>query len=725
MSEQVELLPLAKEQISNKKGTSLSSPSKKEGISLFDSLLVKSKSDLEESSTQKSLNKDTTKTQTQKDISSQAKNNLKEDNKNLDNKDLDDTLKTKKDSTVKKEIINEQGKDSSKTSEIKKDNTTSSLLDRMILEANKKVSKNDLKKVETEKKETDEQKLLKSDDEKVQEDEDLNTEEVPKKDDLKKEQNENKNITNNKNDLKDETSLESLKNIEATLNKDKNSKNEKTDNNFEIKKERLSKKNIENTQNLNSNIKNDDLKVQENLEKNNIEKKVTEDKVSSKDENLQQEQEKDLKVKNAKPDLNLEKNENSPKENKKADEKILNQNELQKPSGQTTEIKTTKEQNLSETLNSNNKNIKESEEQIKDIKGDKTLDSLDEEALSKTEQRVNLDKNSLDETKDENRAEKSEKKDSITPLVQEKKESVLLNKNPNDIEKSEKQNSSQKSNDFMTNIFLSTQKNSVLSQMIMNKSEGVKTLKGAESLKDIKEGAETLDLGLKDLDIQIDEDSSIKEIKQRVQNNSSILNKLALNTNKTEKVIDEALQTTKQVSSSNTVNNTTDSKDESVDINVNSNLALSIQNRIIGAKQQLSSMMSDIARSMYENYKPPVTAFRINLIPAQLGHIAILMKNDKENSLSINLTLSQSSTHDSMVENQSSLRDALHKTFNSGQNQTSFNLDFSMEGGNSSQTYSQEDNNPNTQNNSKQHSSDEIMESIIQNQDVAEDLNYM
>ncbi len=236
---------------------------------------------------------------------------------------------------------------------------------------------------------------------------------------------------------------------------------------------------------------------------------------------------------------------------------------------------------------------------------------------------------------------------------------------------------------------------------------------------------EILDLGLKDFDIQIDEESSIKEIKQRVESNSSILNKLALNTTKTEKVIDEALQTTKQVSSSNTANNTTDSKDESVDINVNSNLALSIQNRIIGAKQQLSSMMSDIARSMYENYKPPVTAFRINLIPAQLGHIAILMKNDKENSLSINLTLSQSSTHDTMVENQSSLRDALHKTFNSGQNQTSFNLDFSMENGNSSQTYSQEDNNSNTQNNSKQHSSDEIMESIIQNQDVAEDLNYM
>lgn len=44
-------------------------------------------------------------------------------------------------------------------------------------------------------------------------------------------------------------------------------------------------------------------------------------------------------------------------------------------------------------------------------------------------------------------------------------------------------------------------------------------------------------------------------------------------------------------------------------INVNSPLSYNIQSKIIGAKQQMATMMSDIARQMYENYKPPVTQF--------------------------------------------------------------------------------------------------------------------
>ncbi len=31
-------------------------------------------------------------------------------------------------------------------------------------------------------------------------------------------------------------------------------------------------------------------------------------------------------------------------------------------------------------------------------------------------------------------------------------------------------------------------------------------------------------------------------------------------------------------------------------------------------------MMSDVARQMYENYKPPVTVFRINLNPGDFGN---------------------------------------------------------------------------------------------------------
>ena len=66
---------------------------------------------------------------------------------------------------------------------------------------------------------------------------------------------------------------------------------------------------------------------------------------------------------------------------------------------------------------------------------------------------------------------------------------------------------------------------------------------------------------------------------------------------------------------------------DDVSVNVNSPLSYNIQSRIIGAKQQMSMMMSDIARQMYENYKPPVTVFKINLNPLELGNISILMKN--------------------------------------------------------------------------------------------------
>ena len=58
----------------------------------------------------------------------------------------------------------------------------------------------------------------------------------------------------------------------------------------------------------------------------------------------------------------------------------------------------------------------------------------------------------------------------------------------------------------------------------------------------------------------------------------------------------------------------------------------------------MATMMSDIARQMYENYKPPVTVFRINLNPVDLGNIAILMKNDKNNGLSISMNISNPTT---------------------------------------------------------------------------------
>lgn len=111
-------------------------------------------------------------------------------------------------------------------------------------------------------------------------------------------------------------------------------------------------------------------------------------------------------------------------------------------------------------------------------------------------------------------------------------------------------------------------------------------------------------------------------------------------------------------------------------LNVNSPLSFNIQTKIIGARQQMSNMMSDIAKQMYENYRPPVTVFRINLNPENLGSIAIMMKSEKNSDVSISMSVSSQATLDALVENQNLLRNSLVKTF---EENTKFNLDFSSQ----------------------------------------------
>lgn len=277
----------------------------------------------------------------------------------------------------------------------------------------------------------------------------------------------------------------------------------------------------------------------------------------------------------------------------------------------------------------------------------------------------------------------------------------------------QEQSNSLKTTDVVTNIFLSNQKNSIYNQMLSTKEEGKKVVKEGKSVDDVKKGAEILDLGLKKTSVDIE--TVTKNVKA-VDNfdTDSLLEKLAFansaRKNDTSNLISNI---------TSTVSSSTSATEVVSNLNVNPALALSIQNRIIGAQQHMSSMMSDVAKNMYQNYKPPVTAFRINLFPSQLGHIAILMKNDKDNGISISMNMSNASTLDSFVENQSLLKEALNKNFNN--NQTTFDLDFNLQDQNSNQSNQQEQNKKNKEN----HSSNEILETITQNQNVGEDLNYL
>jgi hypothetical protein len=68
------------------------------------------------------------------------------------------------------------------------------------------------------------------------------------------------------------------------------------------------------------------------------------------------------------------------------------------------------------------------------------------------------------------------------------------------------------------------------------------------------------------------------------------------------------------------------------------------------------------------------------------------------------------------------LRDALNRNFNNPQ--TTISLDFNMQN-ESSNNQSSNEQNSNNDNTPQSHSSDEVIESIIQNKDATEDLNYM
>ena len=251
---------------------------------------------------------------------------------------------------------------------------------------------------------------------------------------------------------------------------------------------------------------------------------------------------------------------------------------------------------------------------------------------------------------------------------------------------------------IISNIYLSSQKNTLNNQELFNKNEAINLLRDAKSLNDVKTSAGMLDLGLEDAEIDLEQDlESITKTDINKKTDLDLLTrKNQINNMMLEKNIkneDVKVLITKSIEASSALlSNTLELADDAI-VSVNSPLSYNIQSKIIGARQQMSSMMSDIAKQMYENYKPPVTVFRINLNPLELGSIAILMKSDRNNALTISMNVSNNSTLDALIENQNALRTSLNKTFDEN---TKFNFDFSSS--NQDKNQSKEQNNQQNQN---------------------------
>ena len=305
----------------------------------------------------------------------------------------------------------------------------------------------------------------------------------------------------------------------------------------------------------------------------------------------------------------------------------------------------------------------------------------------------------------------SNSKKDITAKIEE-----AVSLNPQSIEQTNKN-----SKELASNIFLADQKNSLNNQLLFNKNEAINILKNASGIEDIEKSANILDLNANNLeveqnissenltDLSVDE----KEILDRKNILNSILNEKDVRSVDVRNLITNSIEASKAL-----LEDTINILDDKV-LDIQPNLVNSIQSRIVGAKQQMASMMSDVARQMYENYKPPVTVFRMNLNPGDLGTISVLMKQDKSSGLTINMSVSNIATLELLMENQNMLRNSLAKTFNDNAN---FNLDFSKGEGGQSQGDSSSNQN---QKDKRDSNTQEILRLKKENKDYEEKNDYM
>lgn len=364
-------------------------------------------------------------------------------------------------------------------------------------------------------------------------------------------------------------------------------------------------------------------------------------------------------------------------------------------------------------------------EDVSDVKIEKKLDvvvNVDKKEV-KSEVKEKLPTETIVNTKDNGSKIVKNTKEEVLSIEDELKKFIQDMKEQPSKESNKKTDSK---NQVLANMYLRSQKITVDEKVKEVGKQGKEIAKNASNIDDIALSAKTLDLGLKNI-----ETSTAKEkpSEHSVLLKEQFLDRLAFTKNIVKDDLKKVDLINEKVKADNIKQEQTNSIvksdikaniENNVQISVSPTNVLNIESKIIGAKQQLSSMMSDIAREMYRNYKPPVTAFRINLLPSHLGSISIMMKSDKDKAISISLNVSHSNTLDAMVDNQASLRTALSKNF---ENDTNFSLDFSMQDDSSSNSSFDEHTNQDSNFNGKQE--DEQVKALHHEEEIIEDNSYM
>lgn len=534
-----------------------------------------------------------------------------------------------------------------------------------------------------------------------------------------------KNITNepNRDNIKKDEIKESTKNIQNSISSKnslldrlvlevKNSNLEKVPQGEQILSEPL--KNLENVDILDSDktfIKSLDEVIEDLKSQNNLEVKIDSDKnIISKDDKLVEIIEQEVSIK----DINTQDIDDvvTSETTKNISQIIVNSDTTKELENQ---IQTSTI--LKDNLNSENILIVEDEvvksDAIKNetVKNENNLNSQNilivEDEVIKTENNTKVDQklSLMDQL-----IQSNSKKD-ITRKIEE-----VTTSNPQNVEQT-----NQNSKEISSNIFLADQKNSLNNQLLFNKNEAINILKNASSVEDIEKSANILDLDANNLEVEQNisneslNDLSVDEKESLDRKNilNSILNEKDVRSVDVRNLITNSIEASKAL-----LEDTINILDDKL-LDIQPNLVNSIQSRIVGAKQQMASMMSDVARQMYENYKPPVTVFRMNLNPGDLGTISVLMKQDKSSGLTINMSVSNIATLELLMENQNMLRNSLAKTFNDNAN---FNLDFSKGEGGQSQGDSSSNQN---QRDKRDSNTQEILRIKKENKDYEEKNDYM
>ncbi len=274
-------------------------------------------------------------------------------------------------------------------------------------------------------------------------------------------------------------------------------------------------------------------------------------------------------------------------------------------------------------------------------------------------------------------------------------------------------------------------------------NDAKKNIMEEKTLQSVTKSANMLELNPKELEVEAIGKEGESKAELFSKNNKQInemlhqqksYNKLAINNqletiqnqermNTQAKVQEQKQEASSSINNSNQTQSTP--KEAVVQIQVPQQTVETIQSKIIGAQQKMGSFMSDVARSMYLNYKPPFTAFRMNLNPENLGSIAVMMRASKaDNSITVSMNMSSSNTMEAFTENRAALQNALQKQLGEGSNIT---LNFGMENGQNEQNSNGflGDNSQNSQNQNQNKQSSSSNEDEQQGEQTTRSTDYM